>query len=235
MNHTNDAVRDLFDAKAATWGAKYAKAGPLVERIETFRGVLAQVLEPPGRVLEFGCGTGNLAHALCERGYRVDACDISGPMITQAQEAFAADPIGWSLLPADWRRLPFDDATFDAVVASSVLEYVDDPGLVFREVARALRAGGTLHFTIPDVQKLERRIERALARLMRVRGVARVASVAPRAARYLQYLRLSKNRLTHAAWVAEARREGLVAVETNAHTPGRRPLMMISVRKSSPG
>ena len=58
--------------------------------------------------------------------------------------AAASDPtasVEFVRLAPDWRTLPFTTATFDAVVASSVLEYVHSPGEVLRECARVLRPG----------------------------------------------------------------------------------------------
>src|ERR1019366_1742442 len=48
------------------------------------------------------------------------------------------------------RTLPFGTATFDAIVAASVLEYVDNPCAVLGECARVLRPGGILVCTVPD-------------------------------------------------------------------------------------
>ena len=45
--------------------------------------------------------------------------------------------------------LPVDDASFDAVLCTQVLEHVDDPGAVLGELHRVLRAGGGLWLTVP--------------------------------------------------------------------------------------
>jgi SAM-dependent methyltransferase len=50
-------------------------------------------------------------------------------------------------------RLPFDDATFDGVVAKDLLEHVDDPGAVVREIGRVLKPGGRVFASSPDAQK----------------------------------------------------------------------------------
>src|SRR4051812_12224038 len=68
-----DAVRDLFNAKAPGWRRKYDVDGPLARRIAEFEARLARRTAPPARVLEIGCGTGNLAFHLSGRGYRVHA------------------------------------------------------------------------------------------------------------------------------------------------------------------
>ena len=101
-------------------------------------------------MLDLGCGTGELARHLAGAGLRVTGCDISANMLGQAA---AADPAGaaeWIQLDPDWRTLPFATASFDAVVAASVLEYVGSPAAVLRECARVLRPGGVLLCTVPD-------------------------------------------------------------------------------------
>ncbi|MGB2958033.1 MAG: class I SAM-dependent methyltransferase [Bacteroidota bacterium] len=46
-------------------------------------------------------------------------------------------------------RLPFEDASFDTVLSTQVLEHVENPGVHLREFARVLRAGGILVLTVP--------------------------------------------------------------------------------------
>lgn len=50
---------------------------------------------------------------------------------------------------ADNARLPFPDASFDAILCTEVLEHVPEPIAVVREMARILRAGGQLLLTAP--------------------------------------------------------------------------------------
>src|SRR5215211_7732235 len=74
--------------------------------------VLAHLPAPPARVLEVGCGEGELARALDERGYDVTAIDPAAP----------AGPI--------FRRIKLeeleDDARFDAVVASCAFHHMGE-------------------------------------------------------------------------------------------------------------
>jgi SAM-dependent methyltransferase len=50
---------------------------------------------------------------------------------------------------ADATRLPFADATFDRVIASEVLEHIDDDAAALAELARVLKPGGTMAVTVP--------------------------------------------------------------------------------------
>ena len=234
-------VRALFDAKAATWAAKYAPGGPLAGRRARLAAAVGALASPGARVLDLGCGSGDLARHLAEAGLRVTGCDISARMLEQAERA---DPAGtWVALDPAWRKLPFAAGAFGAVVASSVLEYVADPAAVLRECARVLAPGGTLLCTVPDIRHPVRWLEWPAAR-----GADRLAALlAPRpetpggrpghGARlhgYLEYLRVSRQRHGGRWWAAAAGRAGLVPAALPE--PGaRQPLRLIAFRKPNGG
>jgi ubiquinone/menaquinone biosynthesis C-methylase UbiE len=101
------------------------------------------------RVLDLGCGIGNILIALAER---IDfirppvGVDVSADLIRIGEQELAKaqlhDRIGLQVAPAT--RLPFEDGAFDVVLTSHVLKHLDDEALLtsFREVARVLRPGG---------------------------------------------------------------------------------------------
>lgn len=64
-------------------------------------------------------------------------------------------------------RLPFEDATFDLVYASFVVEHLDDPGAAFREWRRVLRDGAVLVVT-PNMANPLMRAAAAVPQKMRV-------------------------------------------------------------------
>jgi SAM-dependent methyltransferase len=157
-----EPVRALFDAKAATWTAKYAPGGALTARRARLAAAVSARAGHGERVLDLGCGSGDLARHLAEAGLRVTGCDISARMLEQAERA---DPAGtWVTLDPAWRELPFAAGAFSAVIASSVLEYVSDPAAVLRECARVLTPGGALLCTVPDIRHPVRWLEWLAAR-----------------------------------------------------------------------
>ncbi len=93
------------------------------------------------RVLDVGGGYGRLAGPLSER-HDVTMSDISPEMLEEARQRWP----GLKLVQADARQLPFEDGEFDAVLALDLLAHLRDlePGLT--ELARVVRAGGTLVF-----------------------------------------------------------------------------------------
>jgi ubiquinone/menaquinone biosynthesis C-methylase UbiE len=96
------------------------------------------------RVLEVGCGTGNLSLALAQQGARVVGVDVSGPMLAAAQGR--ARQQGFFL---NWIRglagaLPCPGNRFDGVISVLALDFMADRPGVMREMVRVLRPGGFL-------------------------------------------------------------------------------------------
>ncbi len=134
-------VRQLFDVHAVTWSAKYAPDGPLAARLACLLDAVGRYVRPGDRVLDLGCGTGELARALVGTGLDVAGCDISPEMLRRA--ARDSSRVGWVQLEPAWHTLPFGTAAFDLVIAASVLEYVTEPAAVLRGCARVLRSKGS--------------------------------------------------------------------------------------------
>ena len=109
------------------------------------------------RLLDLGCGFGRHSYEALKRGAQVVACDLARPEVEQvrnlARLLVAEGEIGQSVMAApvqgDAVELPFDDSSFDRVIASEVLEHVNDDQSAFAELARVLRPGGRLAVTIP--------------------------------------------------------------------------------------
>ncbi|SDJ02603.1 Methyltransferase domain-containing protein [Nonomuraea jiangxiensis] len=94
------------------------------------------------RVLDAGCGSGPLSAALRERGAVVTGIDSSAGMLALARRRLGDDV---DLQVVDVRDpLPFADDSFDDVVASLVLHYLEDWGPTLAEMRRVLRPGGRL-------------------------------------------------------------------------------------------
>jgi ubiquinone/menaquinone biosynthesis C-methylase UbiE len=226
----SEQVRDLFNDRAEAWGRNYKPQGKLTWRLYQFCSVLGQFASPPAEVLDFGCGTGHLAQHLCERLYVVTACDVADRMITMARRVFGETDINWKTLPADWRQLPFVDRSFDAVVASCVLEYVGDLELVFSELARVLRDGGILIFNVPNPRNGRRKREDWAKRMTRRAWVRRAVCTIPRAQRYLTYLGLSTNRFPIGEWESGASRHGFQRMHSGRRSANR-PLFLFAFQK----
>ena len=216
---TNQEVNLLFDAKAHSWNAKYEANGPLAYRVTAFSVLLESHLGNGAAVLDFGGGTGAIASALARRGFRMTVCDLSEQMITMGRQIHSGQAIEWSLLPENWKRLPFADGVFDAVVASSVFEYLNDADSVLAECRRILRPAGKLIFSVPNPNHGSRRLERFLRPPAVLASKIPLVGALPKIGNYLRYLRVSSARFTAAQWQQKASSAGFHAVEIEPGGP----------------
>lgn len=101
------------------------------------------VNQKPGRVLEVGVGTG-LSLPMYDRRNEIVGIDLSPDMLDKARERVRQNRLGnvTGLHELDASDLPFEDASFDTVVAMYVLTVVPNPEQVMLELARVTRPGG---------------------------------------------------------------------------------------------
>lgn len=121
---------------------------------EPYAHELAKRVPPTAqRVLEVAAGTGRVTRQLL-RTLAADAAlvatDLNEPMLAEAQRRIGPDPrVTWQA--ADAQALPFEDASFDAVVCQFGIMFVPDKPLALREMRRVLRPRGTLLVTTWNV------------------------------------------------------------------------------------
>ena len=102
--------------------------------------LVSLVGQGPGRCLDLGCGTGVFVPLLVEGGWTVVGVDLSADQLRVARERVGA--IAEDLVQADAAALPFEDGSFDAVVAVLVHTDMDAYDAALRGAARVLRPGG---------------------------------------------------------------------------------------------
>jgi SAM-dependent methyltransferase len=136
-------VEQQWEEQARNWIAWVRRPG--LDSYWTYRDDFFALLPKPGfAALDLGCGEGRVSRDLAERGYRVTGFDASASMVDAAREAH---PEG-DYLVADAADLPFEDDSYDLVVAYNVLMDVSDVDGAVREAARVLMPGGRLCLAI---------------------------------------------------------------------------------------
>ncbi len=106
-----------------------------------FLAVLDAVGAGPGtRLLDLGCGTGLLPAFAHDRGAEVVGLDIAPALLAVADRLVPEV----ELHVADLQRLPFPDASFDAVTGVNAFQFAADPVAAIAEAARVLKPGGRL-------------------------------------------------------------------------------------------
>jgi 2-polyprenyl-3-methyl-5-hydroxy-6-metoxy-1,4-benzoquinol methylase len=97
------------------------------------------------RVLDVGCGEGQLTQAIAQAGYEVLGIDVAEEPLRRARSRHA----GLDLRRVDSDAWPLADASFDAVWAGETIEHVFDTARWMSELRRVLRSGGSAIISTP--------------------------------------------------------------------------------------
>ena len=201
-NHASQTAAH-FSQLATRWARHYSSNGKMLPRIERFLVPLRERRASTSKVLDLGCGTGEISAACSRAGFKVTGADIAASMIDVARVRH--QEVGLEFVPLDpaaQSKLPFADAWFDAVLCSSVLEYVLCPESILSEIVRILRPGGYLLATVPNPRHPIRHVEGAVRGIMKQVPGQYVYPLLPETIkRRLDYLELSISRFPLARWV----------------------------------
>lgn len=114
---------------------------------EGFYAKYADRLQPEtrvGRVLDVGCGVGQVVARLERRGFEAYGVDVSEPNVKRAREACPRCQI------YDGKCLPFPDNHFAGAGAFNVLEHVEEPEAFIAELVRVAAPGGRVVISSPN-------------------------------------------------------------------------------------
>lgn len=135
---TNNFIRPLLN---------YDNLESYVIRNEIYKSILNNSLAFKGEVLDAGCGSMPYKNIICANK---NVTNYIGLDIVESLNYKNIKPdFLW-----DGIKMPFNDESFDVVIATEVLEHVPHPDIYLSEVKRVLRPGGCFYFTIPFLMSL---------------------------------------------------------------------------------
>jgi SAM-dependent methyltransferase len=142
---TNDASRELKARHRSMWAS-----GDYPSMVETFllplgpRLVEACEIGPGMRVLDVAAGTGNASIPAAASGATVIASDLTPELFEAGRARAAAEGVELEWAEADAEDLPFEDASFDAVISSIGVMFAPHHQAAADELVRVCRPGGTI-------------------------------------------------------------------------------------------
>ncbi len=153
-----DTQKSIYDRTATAFASK---ADRLIDSGRYRRGdlfVAAAVLSVPahGDILDYGCGPGRISALLARSGFCVRGIDPSAEMIAAASQQHLE---GLQVEFQCCRNIADQpSAAFDAVVCSSVIEYVVEPEKLLGEFRRVLRPDGVLIISFANRRSISRKL-----------------------------------------------------------------------------
>jgi len=104
------------------------------------------------RLLDVGCGAGNLLQAARKNGWEAQGVDVAANAIKHIRE------LGFAGFHGELQKADFPAQHFDVVTAAEIIEHLAEPRLLLHEVARVLRPGGLFWTTTPHGRGLSARV-----------------------------------------------------------------------------
>ena len=155
MNAHARQVAHRFGAEAHNWDDLYKQPSARSIYVHNLQRRRQRALEliagVEGRVLEVGCGAGNVILSIPEGGARPVGVDFSVAMLARARQNANGRQEAPGLIAADALALPFACGLFGAILCLGLLEYIPHDVQVLAECHRVLRPGGRLIVSVPNI------------------------------------------------------------------------------------
>ncbi len=139
---SEEALRGVKERARRTWAAGHFDA--VVDHILPAGQdvVRAAGITDGQTVLDIACGSGNATVAAALAGAAVTGLDLTPELFDDARRRGAEAGVGFDLVEGDAEALPFEDASFDAVVSTFGIMFAPRHGVAAAELVRVLRPGG---------------------------------------------------------------------------------------------
>jgi SAM-dependent methyltransferase len=129
-----------------------APLAPLLHRVNNSFRLREIAGLTPGRLLDVGCGKGRFLAAARGIGWNVQGLEYAAASAEAARANFGVD-----VIVGDFLDVPLDN-TYDALTMWHVLEHLSDPRGALARAAEAIRPGGRLVVSVPNIDSLQARL-----------------------------------------------------------------------------
>lgn len=140
-----------YDKSAHAFAQKFMNLDLYKEKLSSF----CKLLQPGAKILDLGCGPGNVAKFLlaANQGFTVLGIDLSEEMVKLARQNVPADAVTFKV--ADIRQLEVAEAEYDAVIASFCIVHLNDEEAkrLLRDISGMLRNNGLLYLSCMEGNK----------------------------------------------------------------------------------
>ena len=127
------------------WAKWYSKVAPL--KGKRVAKVLLNYKNANSKLLDLGCGTGLTLAFLAQVFPNSTGCDVGAKEVVATKTILKDHGLKIPLIKYNGKKLPFADSFFDIVTFIEVIEHVDNPDMVLKEIERVLKPDGVLHIT----------------------------------------------------------------------------------------
>jgi len=148
QNKIKDEISKRWDNSSAKYDSHHGHGVQSREEAEAWRDLFARLIPDKGlKILDVGCGTGEMSFILAEMGHEVYGLDISQKMLAKAEEKAKkkAESNGGLRLKFQWgdaEKPPFADDFFDVVVCRHVLWTLPSPQTAIDSWRRIIKENG---------------------------------------------------------------------------------------------
>jgi ubiquinone/menaquinone biosynthesis C-methylase UbiE len=156
-------VKDYFDEYSSQYHQDhYVKKRPpsiypvLAVRLGYMKAMLSDFM-PSGRIIDIGCGTGEMLQVFQKRRFQTFGLDFSLKMLQAISKGITDHRV--PLVNGEIEALPFKDETFDGLICAGVIEYLNEDQQALSEIARILKRGGFAIITLSNRLSLARVFE----------------------------------------------------------------------------
>lgn len=187
-----EKVKELFNLKAKNWSDRYSSV--MINRKLAFERLLKQYCDSHRKLIDVGCGTGNLLRMASDLGFETTGIDISPEMVKACKDYHSDCCKPVNIICGSFERNVDSLSRFDVILFSSVFEYLDDPELYLELFGKVLNENGILLISIPNTKSLARIIEKEAKKVFHY--LPFITRIHPKIINYNKYLNTSRIRIS---------------------------------------